>query len=162
MSQSQPSGVLPSEGTEPLDLAKLEEVALAATPGPWEATGGNVTNWHDHTYEMEWMSNGQGCIDGTNANYRADAIHIATFDPPTVLRLIAELKEAGLYTEAHERLDDLARDSVRLADSAISLLLRCVSAVGGGAYRDRAALSVSMHPAFEAARNWLSDQAVKS
>jgi hypothetical protein len=43
---------------------------------------------------MEWIANGQdaeGEADGVNANVDADALHIATFDPPTVIRLLAAL-----------------------------------------------------------------------
>ena len=51
-----------------LDLDALEATARAVnTPGPWEAR-----------------------CDG----YKEDAEHIAAFDPPTVLALIARLREA--------------------------------------------------------------------
>jgi hypothetical protein len=57
--------------------------------------------------------------------------HIAAFDPPTVLALLSELeavkeqlKEAGTYTEAHERLDDLARERIAAAEAALSTLKR--------------------------------------
>ena len=98
LSESGNSSSVAESGTgvhapDTLDFAKLEEVARAATPGPWESAGSSVTNWHDFTFEMEWIANGQENEDGTNANYRADAEYIATFDPPTVLRLIALAKQ---------------------------------------------------------------------
>lgn len=77
-----------------LDYEEMERVARAATPGPWENSLGSVNNWHDHTFEMEWVPNGQADdADGVNANYRADAEFIATFDPPTVPALLAERRE---------------------------------------------------------------------
>ena len=98
-----------------LDLGKLEEVARAATPGPWRR--------QDHTgpYRFEkpeewlgyaWIGHG-GEADGRfmasvaemdrrkdaskpwREQASADALHIATFDPPTVLRLISDLRAAN-------------------------------------------------------------------
>ena len=73
---------------DPLDLDALEVVANAATAGPW------------------WTSVGLGSfqytVEGLDADFHLvaqrlihpDATHVATFDPPTVLALIAALKEA--------------------------------------------------------------------
>jgi hypothetical protein len=90
-----------------LDLEALKKVALEATPGPWEFGGGSVTNWHDFTFEMEWIANGQGeDDDGVNANVKADGEFIATFDPPTVLSLLTRI-------EALEAERDEARARLR-------------------------------------------------
>ena len=51
----------------------LRELLEKATPGPLEYAPGSVTNWHDHTFEMEWIPNGQEAEDGvTNSRYEAD------------------------------------------------------------------------------------------
>ena len=71
-----------------LDLTKLREIAEAATDGPWNL----------HTLRTDETHDIRGSIDD-EANIviyaeceDADAHHIATFDPPTVLALIDELE----------------------------------------------------------------------
>lgn len=74
-----------------IDLDALEATARAATPGPW----------HRHPHPLDdQMSDIRGPI---NDDYDvvvyaesepSDAEHIAAFDPPTVLALIARLREA--------------------------------------------------------------------
>lgn len=77
-----------------LDLDALEAVARAATPGPWE-----------YRHESPSM-NGENCtirqsgVPGIRMSAHVYGFgtgmieHIATFDPPTVLALIAHLREA--------------------------------------------------------------------
>ena len=69
-----------------LDLTKLREIAESATDGPWNL----------HTLRTDETHDIRGSIDD-EANIviyaeceDADAHHIATFDPPTALALIAE------------------------------------------------------------------------
>ena len=101
---------------DPLDLDALAEVARKATPGPWRAT---QTAWGDsvdvddgedgtplfiETYGVTHVWNGY------NANF------IATFDPPTVLALLAALKEAQAD---NARLTQLAEGRSKLGLLAV-------------------------------------------
>lgn len=83
-----------------LDLDALEAVAKAATPGPWRL--GN--------YAIVLADGDAPTIvaDGEPA----DAAHIATFDPPTVLGLIAEARSAA---EVRERLAEVEAERDTLA-----------------------------------------------
>lgn len=90
----------------PLDLAKLEEVARAATEGPWEAVLAADPRGQPVPYyaglvcliqdggpaERVSVVTGDGRFVPSRA-WQANALHIATFDPPTVLALIARLRE---------------------------------------------------------------------
>lgn len=73
-----------------LDLDALEAVARAATPGPW--------NYRQTVLGM--VSTTVSAGDGSHVAYPSvchalpeNATHIATFDPPTVLTLIARVRE---------------------------------------------------------------------
>lgn len=73
------------------DLKALRKIAEAATPGPWETLGGQGPfGTHAVCHRME-----QGTlveIAYRDAHFdKANAVHIATFDPPTVLALIEAL-----------------------------------------------------------------------
>lgn len=68
--------------SEVLDLDALEKVAQEATPGPWDADCCSAAN-------MVFAPQGSIGVD----SIEADARHIAAFDPPTALALIAELKD---------------------------------------------------------------------
>ena len=67
-----------------LDLTKLREIAEAATPGPWNLETQRVDTHYIHGFSDEQD------VDISVQCDVADAAHIATFDPPTVLALIAE------------------------------------------------------------------------
>lgn len=76
------------------DLTNLRKIAEAATPGPWETLGGQGPfGTHAVCHRME-----QGTlveIAYRDAHFdKANAVHIATFDPPTVLDLITRLEQA--------------------------------------------------------------------
>ena len=107
-----------------LDLDELERVAREATPGPW------MKHDHEGPYSFDkpaewvgyaWVGFGgesDGRFQGVVADldrrkdaspaYRAqaaaDAKHIATFDPPTILTLIAAARPPGCVNH-----DDRAR-----------------------------------------------------
>lgn len=77
-----------------IDLDALEAVARAATPGPWHQ-GAHYIGAGGEPYDPEAFV-GQASI-------LCDAEHIAAFDPPTVLTLIAKLREAeAVIAEALE------------------------------------------------------------
>jgi hypothetical protein len=78
-----------------VDVARLREVAEAATPGPWDLDVLRFGCWEVNAPTL----NGEG--DPRVFRFRVgdhmverDAEHIATFDPPTVLALIARLEAA--------------------------------------------------------------------
>ena len=86
---------------EALDLDALEVVANAATAGPWWTGVG--------------LGSFQYTVEGLDADFHLvaqrlihpDATHVANFDPPTVLALIAALKEArervaDVWDEGHK------------------------------------------------------------
>ncbi|RAK68763.1 hypothetical protein [Phenylobacterium kunshanense] len=88
---------------EGLDLDALEKVARDATPGSWEYRA-------VFPYDWGWVTDGDGAFiaqikdprvfGGALDMHRADktdpwaanATHVSTFDPPTVLRLLAALR----------------------------------------------------------------------
>jgi hypothetical protein len=83
------------------DLDRLERLAKAATPGPWELGDGG---WGVYVTTA----------DGTEVVSREwtgpqDAAHIAASDPATVLELIAELRKyrqaPGYCWNCHADLD---------------------------------------------------------
>lgn len=88
----------------PADVVALarELLALAekATPGPWDFSGGSLTNWHDCMFEMEWVGNG-GPDDpyhpGLNINEDADGAFMARCREaiPTLCRALLA------HTESH-------------------------------------------------------------
>lgn len=105
----------PAETIEvPIDLDALEEIAIAATDGPWQ--------W-DEKYDDGDGTTGLALLNGSRAevvgayNHRCcafrddpkvedcDAKHIAAFDPPTVLALIARLRRAEAVVLAGESPD---------------------------------------------------------
>lgn len=101
----------------PLDYAKLREIAEKATTGPWFQSG---MPWYSsrsailagspdphvgriiadtETWEGEWDELIENGVQLATAD--DDARHIATFDPPTVLALLAE----------NERMAEALRDA---------------------------------------------------
>ncbi|MGP5048990.1 ead/Ea22-like family protein [Glutamicibacter ardleyensis] len=80
------------------DLTNLRKIAEQATPGPWEAKQTPI-----HTPSGEGGDYYVSCPTGIDvastvgSSYEQeepDALHIATFDPPTVLALITRLEQA--------------------------------------------------------------------
>lgn len=75
---------------EELDLNSLERIAQAATPGPW------TTFDEDGEAYSSPPATGAFLVEyGADAEQKMrDIRHIATFDPPTVLALIARVRHA--------------------------------------------------------------------
>ncbi len=73
------------------ELDRLERIAGAATPGPWEVSA-NVSH-----YGAMAVCNKQGTLASISGGYRsvvaANAYHVATFDREKCLSLIRELRE---------------------------------------------------------------------
>ncbi|MGO4297375.1 ead/Ea22-like family protein [Glutamicibacter sp. MCAF14] len=77
-----------------INLDTLRKIAEAATPGPWETLGGQGPfGTHAVCHRME-----QGTlveIAYRDAHFdKINAVHIATFDPPTVLALLSRVEKA--------------------------------------------------------------------
>ncbi|GAA2941203.1 ead/Ea22-like family protein [Glutamicibacter bergerei] len=94
------------------DLTNLRKTAEAATPGPWEAKQTPI-----HTPSGEGGDYYVSCPTGIDvastvgSSYEQeepDALHIATFDPPTALSLITRLEQAEA---AVARVRELALES---------------------------------------------------
>lgn len=65
------------------DLDRLEQIAKAAAPGPWEACGCRVESASGDPLGL--------IIYDEGGHNEADAAHIAAFNPQTALRLLAEV-----------------------------------------------------------------------
>lgn len=81
-----------------IDIAALRKVAKAATPGPWNAR--EPSQWEGDDETLIWqgaVTSGSGTLTwddhGGEVFKVDDALHIATFDPPTVLALLDQLEE---------------------------------------------------------------------
>ena len=104
-----------------LDLDAMEAVAQAATPGAWEHVRAPFRDTAGHSIKQESKVLALvGWEREEPVRAPADAAHIATFDPPTVLALIERLRTA----EAERESDRLAISQAR--DNAVAI------------YRDRA------------------------
>lgn len=72
--------------SEELDLDALEKIAREATQGPWEAEADRFGDWRIASVENIG-------IGGPDIRlWEDDATFIATFDPPTCLAMLAELR----------------------------------------------------------------------
>ncbi len=77
-----------------IDLDALEATARAATPGPWLIGNSEMYGPSAITRDAEGLPQVQDqWVCDADAGH-PNAEHIATFDPPTVLALIARLREA--------------------------------------------------------------------
>lgn len=107
-----------------LSLSKLMAVADKATDGPWSVEAGDgeldfkprfatdaavmVCAMDDcDVHPLADCSQNYSCRDAEQAG--ANAAHIATFDPPTVKRLLAIAKAADAVVKADNILDTFAR-----------------------------------------------------
>ena len=112
------------EAAAKLDLGQLEKVARLATgaaePSDWQADvytvvkslaafKGQTTGSVDRLIECDGV---YGTMDGRVAT------HIATFDPPTVLALVAEVRELRAKVE---RVREIHRENVH----SVRLVSRC-------------------------------------
>jgi len=94
------------------DIAKLKAVAEAATPGPWVngyPNAGQVTDIE------EVCSVRKNLI--TKFSTHEDREHIATFNPATVLALLARLERLESEVETLRRYGN--KDCTAMADEAL-------------------------------------------
>jgi hypothetical protein len=129
-----------------MDDADLKRVAEAATPGPWKVTvvegqwAVRATYLVDGLRHTRWPAT---CQMSTDAEH--DATFIATFDPPTVLGLLARLSaaeaKAGVLEEAIRVIGRYARsDGDRTFDDCIRDL---------GLIDDRCRAALTQEPSHE-------------
>jgi hypothetical protein len=90
----------------PLSLKELRDVAEKATQGEWSvedplADTLSIVEAAKETYEWRFIANctmpDEDDHDFTGSEVKANAKHIATFDPPTVKRLIAIAEAARTF-----------------------------------------------------------------
>lgn len=132
------------------ELDRLEALAKEATPGPWAVRSQEYDDWgwvRASDLFCVALARAGGPADhdahrvaGTDP-YAHNAAHIAAFDPPTVLRLIAAARLA-LPPQAAPRVVDL--DQMALA-AALAIKDMLPSGTHGGVVRERilAALSAA-------------------
>jgi hypothetical protein len=109
----------------PADLADLRRIAEAATAGPWEVAGEGAP-WYEGKWAVicpnERNDNGRILLK-LNSHYdpTADSAHIAAFDPPTALRLLAQVE--ALEAES-AKLREFARN---VAGASLLALMQTIS-----------------------------------
>jgi hypothetical protein len=86
-----------------IDLDALEATARAATPAPW-AYNPTILGLPSTTVMAESKQLGYVAIGQFREQ---DATHVAAFDPPTVLALIARLREAEAAIEAIDAIEPM-------------------------------------------------------
>lgn len=124
-----------------IDLDTLRKTAEAATPGPWEASAEYDTEGRRvYTVSPEGNPEDNVCQLAPDLNGSANVEHIATFDPPTVLALIAEIESLRTRFSAMRA----GRDSERSrADKNANALERMEQRALGAEANIEAALEVS-------------------
>lgn len=96
------------------DLQALRVTAEAATPGPWETLGGYVEGVYGGEVTPQSVNCMSYCYGGSVERMSdADATHIATFDPPTILALLSRLEAAEKVIEDAQAFCREQRDSIR-------------------------------------------------
>jgi len=103
-----------------LDLSVLRGIAEAATPGPWNAVEGVIWDKDGTQVPQASVTTPSKCLTwddhGGDVFDPADATHIATFDPPTVLALLARLEVAEEHVRGRKsEVADLERERDALA-----------------------------------------------
>lgn len=112
-----------------IKLDDLEATAKAATPGPWnyDTHDGGVDRLEDDDGEIVVAGAVVGTFWPHGASTRqlllesSDALHIATFDPPTALALIAKLREAEAVAEKVRAVCDQWNDTPDYTPSGYDL-----------------------------------------
>jgi len=92
------------------DIEKLREVAERATPGPWHR---NIPPASHYPTIFAGRNTHVLHLTATNKDVEANAEFVATFNPATVLALLAELaalrkENEGLRDELHDANDAYA------------------------------------------------------
>lgn len=94
------------------DLTNLRKIAEEATQGSWEHWNPSVGESHIAiANKVAWRSlrSATQFADDEKIPHWADATHIATFDPPTVLALIDRLEQAEQSVARVREVADNAR-----------------------------------------------------
>lgn len=108
------------------ELNELRKIAEQATPGPWTVMdvndpgeGVNFIDVHQDGKSWEVVSRRLPDRHDDRDQMSADATHIATFDPPTVLALITELETFRRRLDAMRRQRDGYRNQLRKTEQQV-------------------------------------------
>lgn len=109
------------------ELDALETLRAKATPGPWADSGASFDNWHDHTFEMEFIDN----TGGENPRLREDvALIVAACN--ALPRLIArgrELEaEAAAFAEIREAVGMVYEDGTPYPPHEVAEVVGAIAA----------------------------------
>lgn len=117
--------------TVQLDLAALRKVAEAATPGPWRVDDEGYSGGSWVAYLTDGLETGPIVMAGPGVGShhftRHDAEHIATFDPPTVIALLDEIKRLQALQEEHEHVKAERDAAVKRAEEAEDALRKATT-----------------------------------
>ena len=115
-----------------IDLDKLEQLARAATPGPWSAEGDGAITWRGSTTSLA------GCVakvtDPSHPSAKNDAAFIAAANPAAVLELVQRLRAAerrneGQAAKAREAIGDRTIDAFIERAQMLETIVRDLAAV---------------------------------
>lgn len=90
------------------ELARLKELAEAATPGPWEATRQTDDECNFIGYFIE--AGDKAISDDATAPDHADALHIAAANPAAILALIAKVESLAADAERWKKFERALRN----------------------------------------------------
>ena len=85
----------------PERLAELRAIAEAATQGEWNTTHNGIDSG-EHGVDCSGSGRYGDIVPCTEETLERDAIHIAAFDPPTVLALLDEVGRLRVRVTAHD------------------------------------------------------------
>lgn len=106
--------------SDALDLDALEQVAKAATPGPWEVDDAPIGKTKC-IYGPPGALPGQGReLAVAERVFGRDARFISTFDPPTCLALIARLRAAEAERDHWHAVANRQRGDVSTLRAAVA------------------------------------------
>lgn len=107
-----------------LNLQELKKIAQEATQGAWEINSATCGSEHgDYTIygikdvaDADWVSDDAPAFAYCEGMTKPDATHIAAFDPPTVLALIARIEkleaENTLLVSDMKTVNEVTRNTV--------------------------------------------------
>src|ERR1700761_4373601 len=94
--------------TQPHDLKKLREVALAATPGPWSR---NIPPASHYPTIFAGRNTHVLALTATNKQVEANAEFVTTFNPQTILALLDAYEASAKDAERYRFIRDQAGKS---------------------------------------------------
>lgn len=92
--------------TTQIDLDKLERVARAATPGPWEANQEFANRWRVDEVPAQYHPLAAIYGHGDYASLQGNADYIAAANPAVVLEIVRRLRAAEADAKRYQWLRD--------------------------------------------------------